>query len=103
MRPDLERPILADRPLISNVESLQGARSGLPEEYNRDDTIISSLRKRLREQTASNTDATGGRRASDKKPAGEEDKYEPQRISRKICWQYDNTARKIPLLRRHYI
>jgi hypothetical protein len=32
-----------------------------------------------------------------------EDKYEPQRLGRKICWQYDHTARKVPLLRRHYI
>ena len=37
------------------------------------------------------------------RPAGEEDKYEPQRLSRKILWQYDSSAKKVPLLRRHYI
>ena len=29
--------------------------------------------------------------------------YEPQRLTRKICWQYDNKARRVPMLRRPYI
>jgi len=32
-----------------------------------------------------------------------EDKYEPQRLTRKIVWQYDSSAKRIPLLRRDYI
>lgn len=31
------------------------------------------------------------------------DVYEPQRLTRKICWQYNESARKVPLLRRSYI
>lgn len=31
------------------------------------------------------------------------DRYEPQRLTRKITWQYDGQARKVPLLRRAYI
>jgi hypothetical protein len=40
------------------------------------------------------------------RPEGEEngsDRYEPQRLTRKICWQYDESARKVPILRRPYI
>ncbi len=32
-----------------------------------------------------------------------EDLYEPQRITRKIHWQYDSRMKKVPMLRRDYI
>ena len=102
-RPDLELPLPTPRPLIGNVEALAGPRSGLGQDSTRDESILGVLRERLQERRQSNIKVTGGRRASDKRPIGQEDKYEPQRISRKICWQYDQTAHKIPLLRRHYI
>jgi hypothetical protein len=103
MRPDLERPAPADLPLVGNVEPLSGAKTGIGQEAYRDEAIIDLLRRKLKERSSGNIPVTGGRRAGDKRVSSEEDKYEPQRINRKICWQYDNTARKIPLLRRHYI
>jgi hypothetical protein len=102
-RPDMELPIPESRPLIGDVEPIQGVSSGLGKDPSRDEEIILTLRERLRDRNPSNLPVTGGRRAGDKRASNEEDKYEPQRISRKICWQYDNTARKVPLLRRHYI
>ena len=102
-RPDLELPLPTERPLVGNVEAMAGMRSGVGQDSSRDETILGLLRERLEERRQGNIPATGGRRASDKRPAGAEDKYEPQRINRKICWQYDQTAHKIPLLRRHYI
>jgi hypothetical protein len=58
------------------------------------------LRRKLQQR---NLDVTQGPAPKRRGPGGEEDKYEPQRLSRKICWQYDINAKKIPLLRRHYI
>lgn len=103
MRPDLEMPSPADRPLVGNVEPISGTRTGIGQEPDRDQAILNLLRQNLKDRALGNLPVTGGRRAGDKRAVGEEDKYEPQRISRKICWQYDNTAHKIPLLRRHYI
>ena len=103
MRPDLEMPSPPDRPLVGDVEPISGPRTGIGQEAYRDEAIIDMLRRKLKERAPGNTPATGGRRAGDKRAAGEEDKYEPQRISRKICWQYDINAKKVPLLRRHYI
>lgn len=98
MRHDLERPISAVRPLVGEVEK-PGA---IPQDTGRerDEDIISTLRRKLSERNLGDTSGSQPRR---KGPAGEEDKYEPQRLSRKICWQYDATAKKVPLLRRHYI
>jgi hypothetical protein len=59
-----------------------------------------TLRQRLKERHGNTYDT---RLPARKRPAGEEDKYEPQRLNRKICWQYDSSAKKVPLLRRHYI
>ncbi|MDB5051483.1 MAG: hypothetical protein JWO30_4554 [Fibrobacteres bacterium] len=98
MRDDLERPVSAVRPLVGGVERLEGAPPAF--DKDRDQDIIQSLRQRLRDRNADETPVGMNRRKSDK---SEEDKYEPQRLSRKICWQYDVNAKKVPLLRRHYI
>ncbi len=102
MRYELHHPgaVSSERPLVSDVEPSDAARPGRDE--GRDEAIIQLLREKLRG------------RPSPKKPApeappvasgddGSEDRYEPQRLSRKICWQYNQNARKVPLLRRHYI
>ena len=102
MRPDLERPLMAERPLVADVEALEGSRSGLPHRapdgmaaQDRDDAIIRLLRDKLKQRRPGNSEVTP--------ESGEADKYEPQRLVRKICWQYDSNARKVPLLRRPYI
>ncbi len=98
MRNDLERPLASVRPLVSGVEKAEGAPKAFDQE--RDEDILLMLRRKLKERSM---DATPGQASKRKGGAGEEDKYEPQRLSRKICWQYDINAKKVPLLRRHYI
>jgi hypothetical protein len=107
MRPDLERPFPADRPLVADVEPMEGSRSGLPQRapdgrvgQDRDDAIIRLLRDKLKDRRPGNSQATS---EDDEAEGDGEDKYEPQRLMRKICWQYDSNARKVPLLRRPYI
>jgi hypothetical protein len=98
MRPDLMRPVQPVRPMVGGVEALEGQPDSAAQERDRD--VLLALRERLRERgSAYDTWAPNPR----KRAAGEEDKYEPQRLNRKICWQYDSAAKKVPLLRRHYI
>jgi hypothetical protein len=92
MRPDLDRPVLPVAPLVEGVAGPAPVPS-VPGR-DRDEAILGFLRQRLWERTQSNKRVT---------PSGEEDKYEPQRLNRKILWQYDGKAKKIPLLRRPYI
>lgn len=101
MRFDLHRPDAAptERPLVGNVEALDSARPGHSED--RDEAIISLLREKLKGRQPA-PKAAAPRPGQAPEPTGE-DKYEPQRLNRKIVWQYDSTARKVPLLRRHYI
>jgi hypothetical protein len=98
MRNDLERPILSARPLVGGVEKTDPAANAY--DQDRDEDILLMLRRKLKERNSEDTPGAPPRR---KGRAGEEDKYEPQRLNRKICWQYDINAKKIPLLRRHYI
>jgi hypothetical protein len=101
MREDIARPRLDSRPLVGSVESLDPSGAGT---NDRDEAIIQLLREKLKGRGHGDPALKPRRRASDKAPQGEgEDKYEPQRLSRKICWQYDSSARKVPLLRRPYI
>jgi hypothetical protein len=58
----------------------------------RDAKILAHLRALLKEKT--------GKKSKEKSSP---DRYEPQRLTRKITWQYDGQARKVPLLRRPYI
>ncbi len=105
---DLDLPLPENRPLVSGaapVERLNGtADRG---QADRDEFILSLLRHKLKARSQGNTNVTSSENpagsASLRESSGEEDKYEPQRISRKICWQYDNAAKRVPLLRRHYI
>lgn len=101
MRFDLHHPSASpeDRPLLGEVEALDAAHSSR-DGGERDEAIIQLLREKLRGRQAPRPQVQA--KASPADPAAE-DKYEPQRLNRKICWQYDSTARKIPLLRRHYI
>jgi hypothetical protein len=98
MRQDLIRPIIPVRPMVGDVEALEATPDGA--DQDRDQDILMTLRQRLRDRQGSMYDTRSPVR---RLPAGEEDKYEPQRLSRKICWQYDSSAKKVPLLRRHYI
>lgn len=93
MRPDLERPVIPVSPLVSGVVGPDAVPP--PPGRDRDEAILGFLRQRLWER------AQGNRRVTS--PQGEEDKYEPQRLNRKIMWQYDGKAKKVPLLRRPYI
>lgn len=102
MRYELHHPESAgrpDRPLIGGVEALDAGRPA-PRGEERDEAIIQLLREKLQSRDPGNRHAT---QSGNDAEAGAEDKYEPQRLGRKICWQYDAAARKVPLLRRHYI
>ncbi|MDQ3002079.1 MAG: hypothetical protein M3Y08_12575 [Fibrobacterota bacterium] len=101
MRPDLERPAPEKLPMVGGVEKLEGTPGGAYKD--RDEDIISLLREKLKERTGRNAKDTKAGMKFLNGPEGDEDKYEPQRLSRKICWQYDINAKKVPLLRRHYI
>jgi hypothetical protein len=93
-----------DRPLVGDVEFLgdptAGRRHG---REDRDEAIIRQLRDKLQGRDLGNGSVTLPPRPGKQPHAEGEDKYEQQRLGRKICWQYDGTARKVPLLRRHYI
>ena len=93
MRPDLERPVIPVSPLVPGVTG-PAPVPAVPER-DRDEAILGFLRQRLWERAQGNKRVTSA--------AGEEDKYEPQRLNRKILWQYDGNAKKVPLLRRPYI
>ena len=108
MRPDFLKPLPDDRPLISDVERLESPQSGshhqesrLGEGALRDETIILLLREKLKDRGQGNAKNTLAGTSGHSMPGG--DKYEPQRLGRKICWQYDNNARRVPMLRRPYI
>jgi len=102
MRADLSSPLRDDRPLVGDVEALADSQADYYRE-ERDEAIIRLLRDKLREREARNMTATKPILTPAAEGTEGEDKYEPQRLSRKICWQYDSSARKVPLLRRHYI
>ena len=93
MRSDLERPLPENPPLVAGVTGPApvSAASG----RDRDEAILGFLRQRLWERAHSNRRVTAD--------PGDADKYEQQRLGRKIMWQYDGNAKKVPLLRRHYI
>lgn len=90
----------SERPLVGDVESAGAARSGSGED--RDEAILQLLREKLRGRPAQPKASPKARPPVPSDPESE-DRYEPQRLSRKICWQYDQSARKVPLLRRPYI
>lgn len=103
MRTDLQRPAATVRPLVGGVEAAEDPRSGPGAgDSDRDEAILMELRRKLKGRNAAPENP-----ASANAPHGsslsEEDKYEPQRLGRKICWQYDSNAKRVPLLRRHYI
>jgi hypothetical protein len=103
MRYELHHPEFAggpDRPLVGGVEALDAGRPA-PRGEERDEAIIQLLREKLKARDPGNRSATPPARDGEAGPG--EDRYEPQRLGRKICWQYDASARKVPLLRRHYI
>ena len=94
-------PVPEAKPLVGGIAAVEGPAATT--EQDRDEAIIQLLRQKLRERTSGYKGDAKPAAAPPKADAGEEDKYEPQRLSRKICWQYDSTAKKVPLLRRHYI
>lgn len=101
MRYELHRPGTAGvTPLVNDVEPLDRPKHGSTGE--RDEAIIQLLREKLKDRGQGNSKDTQGGAPTAGDSQGE-DKYEPQRLSRKIVWQYDSAARKVPLLRRPYI
>ena len=103
MRSDLQRLSHVARPLVGGVEEPGGSETGNRSgDRERDEEIIRMLRSKLKERDTG-PQALPAIARREKAAPGEEDKYEPQRINRKICWQYDSNAKKVPLLRRHYI
>jgi hypothetical protein len=102
MSPEIQRSNpTEDRPLVGDVEGL--GNPGGRDNGDRDENIIRLLRDKLKDRDASNMNVTLPPRSRKPGAVDDEDKYEPQRLSRKICWQYDGKAHKVPLLRRHYI
>lgn len=104
MASDLKLSASDDRPLVGDVEFLGDPKAGRQRDReDRDESILRMLRDKLHDREEGNAYVTRPARPRAQGVPGEEDKYEPQRLSRKICWQYDSAARKVPLLRRHYI
>lgn len=104
MRYELHHPEFAggtDRPLVGGVEALDAGRPA-PRGEERDEAIIQLLRGKLKARDPGNRPATHPG-VDGQAGAVSEDRYEPQRLGRKVCWQYDASARKVFLLRRHYI
>ena len=96
MEPGVESRLtdaLASSPDVREVDSVWAAsRRDSFERQLREESVLAQLRGMLR------------RRHGDAEDEGDEpDRYEPQRLTRKIHWQYDGQARKVPLLRRPYI
>ena len=91
---------------IESIQPIQAADFS-QESLERDEQIVQRLQNRLRERKEKFREAF--RRRLDITTSDipvnpvDADHYEPQRITRKICWQYDKEARKVPLFRRHYI
>lgn len=102
MRSDLQRLPHDPRPLVGGVEQPGGSETG-SRSGDRDEDIIRMLRSKLKERGPAAKAADLPFTPDQKQASGDEDKYEQQRIGRKICWQYDSNAKKVPLLRRHYI
>ncbi len=92
-------------PLIGNVESLDNDVAA--RDYHlqqRDERMLEELRDSLnkkKKKRKEKEDEKAGEKESEEE-AGE-DHYEPQRLTRKICWQYDQQGRKIPMFRRPYM
>jgi hypothetical protein len=101
----------SDRPLVGRLESLDnGERYGRGQQNNEDasDSRLARLisdffrgdkEKRRRWLKSDPLEALQNQAEMDE----EADKYEPQRITRKIHWQYDRSMKKVPMLRRDYI
>jgi hypothetical protein len=81
-------------PSIPEIEGVLPVDEREPfEKHFRENKVLHQLRKQLRRRKSD----------SDTTQAEDPDRYEPQRLTRKICWQYDVNAHKVPLLRRPYI
>lgn len=94
------------RPLIAGLESLRHEQDASSQHDGTDARLVQLLgeffrggkEKRRALLHASTTQGQTGEDAED-----DEDRYEPQRLTRKIHWQYDRSMKKVPMLRRDYI
>ena len=76
---------------VSEVEGISATRHRESfERQLREERILARLRGALKQS----------RTESDEE---DPDRYEPQRLTRKMCWQYDGQARRVTFLRRPYI
>ncbi len=90
------------------IDAVQPINTDISQEnLERDEQIVQRLQSRLRERKDKFREALrrGLAVTSEEMPNNpvDTDHYEPQRLTRKICWQYDKAAKKVPLFRRHYI
>lgn len=95
-----------DRPLISRLDGMQQGHDSSAEREPANEQWVQMLaeffrggkekRRQMLQAASQNTSDT------DSDEEGE-DKYEPQRLTRKIHWQYDRSMKKVPMLRRDYI
>lgn len=100
------------RPLVGQLENLANGdrydRNQPREEESSDSRLVQLMReffrgdkeKRRRLLSQANQLEALQNQAQNDEGA---DKYEPQRITRKIHWQYDGSMKKVPMLRRNYI
>ncbi len=93
------------RPLVGRLEGLShdgGHRHGQDAAETRLAQMLGDFfrgGKEKRRRLLASTQGTVQNPESD----DEADKYEPQRLTRKIHWQYDRSMKKVPMLRRDYI
>ncbi len=105
MNMDQLNPSAPPNPLIGNVEALD--HDVAARDYHlmqRDERMLEELRDNLKKKKKKREEKKAEKEnESESTDEAGEDHYEPQRLTRKICWQYDQQGKKIPMFRRPYL
>jgi hypothetical protein len=100
---------VSERPLVARVDGPQAGDDGNANSDSpngdKGDTLNHLIGQFLRgnKERRKHLLQAAQAEATVKLEKGCEDHYEPQRLTRKIHWQYDSSMKKVPMLRRNYI
>jgi|GEM_PF-1907322 len=94
-----------ERPLVAKPEGSSGGNSYDTQGYDQGDGWMKLVGEFMRggKDRRRQLLAAAGNAAKDRETIDEDDRYEPQRLTRKIHWQYNRDMKKVPMLRRDYI
>jgi hypothetical protein len=97
--------IAQERPLIARLDGMQQGHDSASDRETADERLVQLLGEFFRGGKEKRRQMLQGQPQSADSDVTEdgEDKYEPQRLTRKIHWQYDRSMKKVPMLRRDYI